>query len=219
MYELAFTKPAGLVFKPGQFVLFDIPLVDTPSDMQTRALSIASTNDEPDLLFVVKLIPGGRISRWIVERLQEGGTAPMKGPFGLFVLDAETPKDYLFIATSAGIGPFRSQLKTALAGGDTRQMDLVFGVRAEEDLFWENQFRALAEQYENFYVHIVLSNPAGEWSGHRGRVQTLVPQIIKDFSQRNVYVCGNPDMTNEVKKLALEEWGIAKSDLHVEGYI
>jgi ferredoxin-NADP reductase len=40
-----------------------------------------------------------------------------------------------------------------------------------------------------------------------------------DFSGKSLYVCGNPDMTTDVKKLALTEWGMDKKDLHVEGYI
>jgi hypothetical protein len=34
-----------------------------------------------------------------------------------------------------------------------------------------------------------------------------------------LYACGNPQMTLEVKKLALEQWGLQKMDVHVEGYI
>ncbi len=219
VFEFAFTKPTGFTFKPGQFVLFDVPLIDNPADIQTRALSLGSTPAEEELLFVAKMKPGGRVSRWIEEVLKPGFTATMKGPFGMFVLDANTTKDLLFIATGTGVAPFRPQIKHTLEAGDRRRMDLIFGVRSESDLFWQNELTALTQTYDNFFLHLALSSPTDTWTGHRGRVQTLVPQIVKDFSHKNVYICGSPDMTKEMKQLCLEEWKVAKEDLHVEGYI
>ncbi len=219
VYEVHFEKPEGFTFKPGQFVLFDVALIDNPTDIQTRAFSLASVTREDTLLFAAKMTPGGRASRWIAEVLKPGMQATVKGPFGFFTLDPKSEKELVFIATSTGVGPFRSQIITALENGDKRRMDLVYGVRSEEDLFWEEELKSLTQKYDNFYLHLALSNGSEAWTGHRGRVQTLVPQIVKDFSNKNVYVCGSPNMTRDLKQLCLETWGIQKPDLHVEGYI
>ena len=219
VYEFAFEKPAGFSFKPGQFVLFDVALLDKPEDVQTRAFSLGGTPDDGELLFVNKSNPGGRASRWIEEALKPGSQATMKGPFGLFTLHADTTKDYLFIGTSTGIAPFRSQILSVLRNGEKRRIDLVFGARTEADLFWVEELTELTKKYDNFYLHLALSGPSDDWKGHRGRVQTLVPLIVKDFSQKSVYVCGSPDMTKEIKQLCLEEWKVPREDLHVEGYI
>lgn len=225
VYELRFRKPESFTFKPGQFVLFEVPLIENPGDVQTRALSLGSTPDEPELVFIAKLKEGGRVSRWIAEKLTEGSTMTMKGPFGFFLLDQKTDKDPLFIATSAGVAPFRSMILDVLQGTGgrrlepRRRMDLIFGVRSEEDLFWTEELTELTKRYDNVFLHIALSAPSDTWTGHRGRVQTLAPLIVKDFVRRTVYVCGNPDMTNELKKLCLEQWNVPKQDLHVEGYI
>ena len=218
IYELEFTKPNGFTFQPGQFVLFDVPLLENPSDIQTRALSIASSPKEEALLFIMKMKVGGRISRWIEEKVRKGTTVKMQGPFGVFMLDRETDKDYLLVATSTGVAPFRSQLFTILPDG-LRRIDLVFGVRTEEDLFWHEEFQNLAKEHTNFFIHFALSEPSEEWKGHHGRVQTLVPQIVNDFSRRKVYICGSPEMAKEVKDLCFNQWGISKQDLHMEGYI
>ncbi len=219
IYEFRFAKPKECNFKTGQFVLFDVPLVENSADIQTRALSIASTPSEDELIFVAKMKEGGRASRWIMELLKVESTVRMQGPFGNFTLDEKTPKDYLFIATSTGVAPFRSQIIDALKRGDRRRMDLVYGVRSQEDLFWDQELIALTQTYDNFFLHLALSNPTNDWKGHRGRVQTLMPQIIHDFSRKSVYVCGSPEMTKELKQLCLEQWTITKTDLHVEGYI
>jgi len=219
VYDIRFTKPEAFTFVAGQFVLLDVPLVDNPSDIQTRAFSLASTPTESELVIVAKMKEGGRASRWIAEQLKIGTTVAMKGPFGNFKLDAQTDKEYLFVATSTGVGPFRSQIITALEAGDTRRMDLIFGVRAEEDLFWKEEFESLSRQYENFFLHIALSGPGPSWTGHTGRVQTLVPHVAKEFFRKHIYVCGSPNMTKDLKQLCLEQWGVQKQDLHVEGYI
>lgn len=218
IYELEFTKPDNFTFQPGQFVLFDVPLIENPSDTQTRALSIASSPNEETLLFIMKMKSGGRISRWIQEGVKKDTEVRMQGPFGVFTLDRETTKDYLLIATSTGVAPFRSQL-CMFVPSESRRIDLVFGVRAEEDLFWHEEFESLAKEQENFFIHFALSDPSKDWKGHHGRVQTLVPQIVTDFSQKKVYICGSPEMTKEVKGLCLNEWKIAKEDVHMEGYI
>ncbi|MDO8649392.1 MAG: FAD-dependent oxidoreductase [Candidatus Peregrinibacteria bacterium] len=219
VYEIRFGKPENFTFKEGQFVLFDVPLVDNPADIQTRALSIASTQGEEELLFGLKLKPGGRVSRWVAETLKIGMTVRIQGPFGVFVLDPASERERVFVATSAGVAPFRAHIKAALERGDQRKMDLIYGVRSEEDLFWHRELEELSKAYPNFFLHLALTIPSPTWKGHVGRVQTLVPLVIPDFSQKEVYVCGNPDMTTEVKKLCLEQWRVEKKYLHVEGYI
>lgn len=219
VYAFSFEKPDGFVFKGGQFVLFDVGLKHDPEDIQTRAFSIASAPHEEELLFVAKMKEGGRASVWIEEMLSPGSEVRIQGPFGNFLLDADTDKDYLFIATSTGVAPFRSQMLEALERGDTRRMDLVFGARDEDELFWLDEFRALSQKHENVFFHPALSGANEHWHGHHGRVQTLVPLIVSDFSHKAVYVCGSPDMTKELKQICLEQWGMEKRDLHVEGYI
>lgn len=219
VYEFTLQKPEGFHFKPGQFVLFDTPLLDNPNDRQPRAFSIASTPSEPELLFVAKMKEGGRASRWIAEALKPGTQVQLQGPFGNFLLDRETDKDYLFIATGSGIAPFRSQILHALEKGDTRKIDLVFGVRHEDDIFWKDAFEDVAKGHPNFSYQLTLTQPSDHWKEHRGRVQTLVPLIVDSFERKNMYICGSPVMTSELKKLCLEEWKIERKDLHVEGYI
>lgn len=219
VHEIRLEKPAGFSFRPGQFVLLDVPLVGNPEDLQPRAYSIASTPEEPDLLFAMKLKAGGRASAWITEELQEGTAVTMKGPFGFFLHEERAPKDDLFVCTGTGVAPFRSYIRSALARGEKRRMDLICGVFAEVDLFWTEEWEALARAHGNFFLHLALSDPSPAWKGHRGWVQSLVPKIVQDFSRKSVCICGNPAMTDDVKKLCLEEWGVPKEDVHAEGYI
>ncbi len=219
IYEFHFEKPDNFLFKAGQFVLFDVPLINNPADIQTRALSIASSPGEPELIFVNKQKEGGRASTWIEKVLRPGMEVRIQGPFGNFLIDETSDKDFLFIATSTGVAPFRSQILDMMSNGSSKKMDLVFGVRSEEDLFWKKEFEEMTNAFPKVFVHFPLSSPTGDWKGHKGRVQTLVPLIVQDITNRQIYICGSPDMTKELKMLCLDEWHVEKKDLHVEGYI
>lgn len=218
-YQLRFARPDGWTFKTGQFVLLDVPRLDNPADVQTRAYSIGSGPDEQDILLAVKLKAGGRSSTWIERVVAEGTHATMQGPFGNFTLPETSHKPYLFLATGAGIAPFRAQIRELLQRDESCAIDLVFGVRTREELFWIDEFEALAKRHGRFSLHVTLTRGDDGWTGHRGRVQAVGPLVADDLAERVVYACGNPDMTKDVKPLALGDWGIPKQDLHIEGFI
>jgi len=199
VFELRFTKPDDFAFDPGQFVLFDVPLTNNPDDIQTRAYSIASTPDEDELLFCIRKKPDGRMGQWLEEGLGEGTEVRMQGPLGNFRFDCENKKACLFVATGVGMAPFRSQILSALHAGDQHVMDLIVGLCSEQDIFWAEKFSALAEQYKNFSFRIALSNPSSDWNGETGWVQEVIPKVA-DFKERTFYICGNPNMTKDVKE-------------------
>lgn len=218
VYEVAFVKPAGFTFKAGQFVLWDVPLVENPADIQPRAYSIASAPSENELLFLIKLTPGGRLSRYLVEVLEPGTQVTMKGPFGFFTIKPEHTEEIVLVATGSGLAPFRAHLMDLTLAGDRRRCDVIFGVRHAEDLFWVEELQDFARRFPNVFVHIALTQPTDEWKGHRGRVQTLLTQIVTDITKKRVYACGSPNMTKDVKTLLLG-MGMTKDKVHVEGYI
>ena len=164
-------------------------------------------------------MPGkGRAGRWILEVLKEGTEVRIQGPLGVFVIDPEKDGDYVMIGTSTGYAPFRAHILDALERGETRRFDVFFGTFAEEDLYWREECHALC-QHENVDIHFALDEAEKSWSGHHGRVQTLIPKVLPDLSGKNIYICGNPMMAKDVKEHCLNEWGVPKERIHVEGYI
>lgn len=212
IYELRFEKPSGFSFKAGQFVLFDVPLLDNATDIQPRAYSIASAPSETELLFVIKLVPNGRASRWIEHAVCAGTVIRMQGPFGAFTLDTANTKPYLFIATGTGIAPLRSQILSALRERkDTRSMQLVFGVLRRADLFWMQEWRALQREYPQLYVEACVLE-------EHGLMQEQIPRLVQDFGAVSLYICGAPETVNDVKTRCMA-WGVPKQDIHAESYV
>jgi NAD(P)H-flavin reductase len=207
-------------FQAGQFVLFDVPLLSKPEDIQPRAYSIASPpTEDTELTFILRYKPEGRASIWVDTILKVGDPVRIQGPLGRFMLDDKTDKEYIFVGTGSGIAPFRAHLKWVLeTKKDARPLRLFFGVRHEEDLFWVDEIKEWEKHYPNFRASISVSQPNGEWKGLRGRVTDIMPSVITDFSRVSAYICGNPAMVKDVKEWFMAK-GVPKSDVHQEGYI
>ncbi|PIR52631.1 hypothetical protein COU76_05435 [Candidatus Peregrinibacteria bacterium CG10_big_fil_rev_8_21_14_0_10_49_10] len=218
VYEIEFEKPEGFTFEAGQFVLFQVPLPENPVDTQPRAYSIASAPHEAKLLFVIKVMAGGRASRWVAESLKEGDTVHMQGPFGRFFLQ-DSPEDILMVCTGTGIAPFRSHLLTMMETASIRNTHLFFGNYKEEDIFWKEYLEKMDAQNDWFTFVPVLSNGSQNWHGQCGFVQDAIAATIDGISSTHLYICGNPAMAEAVKKTAMEEWGMKKEKVHVEGFI
>ena len=222
IWETKLRLPEGdrLEFQAGQFVLFDVPDVDKPEETEPRAYSIASPpSQDAELTFLIGHKEGGRAGRWITEMLKEGDQVSIKGPFGVFTLDPETTKEYVFVATGTGIVPFRSHIEWALREAkDTRPMELFFGVRCEKELFWGEDLKALEEEFPNFKLHICFSDESDSQIGHPGRVTTVLPEIITDYDSIQVYICGRPEMVKDMKDVLYAK-GMSENDVRTEGYI
>ena len=219
IHEIHFTKPKDFHFEPGHFLLMDVPLLDDPKDIQPRAYSIASAPSDEEIILAIKMVPNGRASMWIEKQLTSGMEVHIQGPFGKFLLDTVTKKEYIMMCTATGIAPFRSQLRTILPAGDTRKIDLFFGLLSSKELFWEEELQQLTMDYPNFSYHICASEPEKDFTGFTGYVQELAKNTISDFSNKQVYLCGSPLMTKAVKDVCIKDFGIPKEDVHMEGFM
>jgi ferredoxin-NADP reductase len=180
-------------FTAGQFVSMKEP---HDGHEITRAYSIASPprgNNTFDLC--LNRVPEGFFSNFLCD-LAEGGTVPFHGPHGYFVLKSP-PRNSLFIATGTGIAPIRGMLQWLLAEESRhrgREFWLVFGVRYEADLYYNDEFLQLAREHPHFHYIPTLSRENPGWQGARGYVQEHVRQIAQGRSDMDAYICGLKDM-------------------------
>ena len=216
--EVRFFVPDGtLSFKPGQFMIFQIP--DT-TKLVRRSYSISTPPSDKDHFEVcVRAVAGGYGSNW-VHRLRPGDRVKVEGPHGKFVLDDASDREILMIATGTGMSPIKSMLLHLLDTGSRRRVRLFFGVRHESDLFYTDLFRGLSAHYPEFHPTITLSSPdPTRWAGPHGRVTELVRQHVTaaDAARTDVYLCGGREMIDACKQLLLER-GFAKESLHHENF-
>ena len=133
--------------------------------------------------------------------LNEGDEVRLSGPSGKRFLLPDTPREhnYLFVATGTGIAPFRGMLMELLEspqGACANRIDLVMGVPYTTDLLYDDYFRRMASENENFHYHTAVSR---EPSAHAERglyVDQLIEANIHTFhpilsdERTLIYICG-----------------------------
>jgi benzoate/toluate 1,2-dioxygenase reductase component len=127
---LAFTlEGAGAVgFLPGQYVNLGVP-----GTGETRSYSFASAPGDDRLAFLIRDIPGGKMSGFI-RAAEPGAAVEFTGPSGSFYL-RDVTRPVLFLAGGTGLAPFLSMLRQMAAKGTNGQpVHLVYGVTRDADL-------------------------------------------------------------------------------------
>ena len=175
-------------YLPGQFVSAVAP--DENGKLQTRAYSIASAAGGNSFELCVNRVEEGFFSNHLADLpdLPVGATIQIHGPHGHFVLQ-EPITDSIFVATGTGIAPMRAYTQWLFPEGgpdrsNGKEIWLVYGTRYETDIYYGEQFEALAKRIPNFHYRPTLSRAQDSWTGLRGHVQVHVSKIVEDRAAR-----------------------------------
>jgi CDP-4-dehydro-6-deoxyglucose reductase len=194
--ELRLIEPREIRFKAGQFVSFEVPSSGRVP-VVTRPYSIASPPDISDrITLLFNLVVGGPGSTYLFG-LREGDKTQFKGPAGSFYL-REDGRDLLLVATGTGIAPLRSMLLAGLDRDSSRRVDLIWGLRSQRDLYYQEEMSKLSRSHSRFSAVTTLSRPEPGWAGSVGRVTTVVEQQIATVKNLSAYLCGNGGMIEDV---------------------
>ena len=200
LMHLLVALPDGvhLPFTAGQYI--NILLEDGAK----RAFSFANAPADPSLPpstagdvieLHVRLIPGGRFTTHVFERMAVGDALDFEGPLGRFALN-DSQRPILFVAGATGFAPIKSILEDAFRRGITRPMQLYWGVRRAHDLYLTGLVESWQREHPNFSFVPVLSEAEDDagWSGRRGFVHQALLQDHPDLQGYEVYACGSVRM-------------------------
>lgn len=150
--------------------------------------------------------------------LKPGDKVTMSGPYGDFHI-LETNNEMLYIGGGAGMAPLRAQLLHLFNTVKTsRKVSYWYGARSKNEIFYEEDFRAIEKEFPNFKFHIGLSEPRPEdnWTGMVGFIhQVIYDNYLKDHEAPEdieYYMCGPGPMSNAVKVM-LDNLGVAKENI------
>lgn len=195
--ELRLEEPSAMLFTAGQFVSFHVP-VPLRRHPLTRPYSIASPPSAcSTITLLFNLVPDGPGSSFLYA-LAIGDAVQFRGPAGTFALHDPPDRDLLLVATGTGIAPLRSILIARLEEPSESRILLVWGLRSERDLYYQDELHALAAQYRRFSFVTTLSQPTDAWIGETGRVQRIVEERVTTTDGLSVYLCGNGSMISDV---------------------
>jgi CDP-4-dehydro-6-deoxyglucose reductase len=193
-------QPPSIAFKAGQFISFEVHQEGKKIPL-TRPYSIASSPSRKDTVdLLLNLVPGGPGSTYLFS-LQPGDRTQFKGPAGAFYLHEDHGRDHLFVATGTGIAPFRSMLYTLCERQSSSAITLVWGVRHQRDLYYQDELDALVCAHSNFRYIMTLSRPGEGWPGEVGRVTRYIDQSVASVQNLAVYLCGNSGMLQDVTEV------------------
>ncbi len=215
VFGFRFSRPPGFAFQAGQFIQFKIP---QPDDFVWRSYSIASAPSADYLDFCVKIIPGGKASDFFLT-LAVGSETSFIGPNGFFISTPTAEANKIFIGTGTGLAPLISiladRIPQKIAG---EKYSLIFGVRTEQDLFWQDRLQALALESTQFSFATTLTQPQLQnqniWSGLTGRVIGHIPVTSEPA---DYYLCGSLEMIKDVRTVLLYQ-KVPMKQIHFEIY-
>ena len=183
-------------------------LANPPSEKNELRFTIRIATPPPGVLEA----PPGAGSSFIFN-LKPGDRVTLSGPYGEFFVK-QTDREMCFVGGGAGMAPLRCHIFHQLDTLKTkRKMTFWYGARSKQELFFEEEFRALEKKYDNFLFYIALSQPkeTDDWDGMTGYIhQCLYDNYLskhEDPTEVEYYLCGPPMMIDAIEDM-LDSLGV-----------
>ena len=168
-----------------------------------------------------KVSPG--IASSYIYSLRPGDEVTVSGPYGEFFIE-DTEREMLFIGGGAGMAPMRSHIFHIFKNLHTkRKVSFWYGGRSRKELFYEEEFREIERENDNFSFHIALSDPQpdDQWDGPTGFIhQVILENYLKEHpapEDIEYYICGPPMMLQAVLKM-LDSLGVEPEMIHYDDF-
>ncbi len=204
-------------FQAGQYVNLELP-----GGVGSRAFSVASPpSADGEVELNIRIVPGGQGTAYVHEKLQAGDRIRIAGPYGRFFVKKSADVPVVFMAWGSGLSSPRSMILDLLEEGFDKPITLVYGQRSRAELYYHDEFVALAGQHPNFrYVPALSHEPEGsDWEGFRGFVHDAAKAAFdNDFRGHKAYLCGPPLMI-EACITTLMQGRLFERDIYTEKFI
>jgi ferredoxin-NAD(P)+ reductase (naphthalene dioxygenase ferredoxin-specific) len=203
------SKP--LVFSPGQYAMLQF------TNEHIRPYSMAGLHSDNDLEFHVRLVPDGRVTGYVANKLQVGDQIRVSGPLGTAYLRRKHEGPMLCIAGGTGLAPVLSIVRGALAEGMQNPIHLYFGVRSPADIYGTEWLMALAEEHGNLHLHTVVAMGNDSPLLRSGLVTDAVAADWPSLSNWRAYLCGAPPMVEAATMLAKQR-GVRPEHIYADAF-
>ena len=216
LLEVQLERP--MKFWAGQFVEIGVPSAGV-----ARSYSMASTQSTPTTLqFIIRKYPDGAFSSLVDTTLTPGTAVTLKGPFGTCFRREDRPGPMILVGGGSGMSPLWAILKDHIESGEQRPIRFFYGARTRKDLFFLDEFAAVAAKLTDFKFIPVLSQATDEdaWQGETGFVHEAVERILREQAlpgELDAYTCGPPPMIDALLPV-LQRLGIALDHTYVDKF-
>lgn len=178
-------------------------MANYPAESNVIILNVRIATPPPDLW---QNAPPGVGSSYIFN-LNPGDNIRVSGPYGTFFIK-NSDREMVYIGGGAGMAPMRSHIFHLFRTLKTdRKVSFWYGARSRKEMFYDEEFQAIAREFPNFTYHVALSEPLAvdNWDGLTGFIHNvLYEHYLKDHEEPEeieYYMCGPPVMVSSVDKM------------------
>ena len=164
----------------------------------------------------------GICSSFVFSR-KPGDKVMISGPYGEFFIK-DTDREMMFIGGGAGMAPMRSHIFDQFLTKKTkRKATFWYGARSKREVFYEEHFRKIEQDFDNFRFEIGLSEPLPEdnWTGYTGFIHQIIynQYLVKHEEPEEIeyYLCGPPVMNSAVQKM-LYDLGVPDENIMFDDF-
>ena len=212
-------QPVLFFFKPGQFVTLELEIEGQPV---MRSYTISSSPSVPySFSITVKRVPGGQVSNWLHDNLQQGDELAVHGPVGNFNCIDYPSEKALFLSGGVGITPLMSMVRWYFDTNAAIDINFIHSARSPRDIIYHREMEHIFSRIPEFKLHIVCerSDELGDsWYGLRGYLdQRMLELIAPDYLEREIFCCGPTPYMNAIKNI-LQQNGFDMSRYHEESF-
>jgi len=200
---------------PGQYVnvFTEIEGVRT-----SRPMSISLVSEDA-LELTIKRKPDGFVSGHLLDQLEVGDELLISGPEGDFHhMPVRDGHDLVFIAAGSGITPFMGMIEQILQRSPEARVRLLYGNRSADEIIFHQRLVDLAAQHPALRLHLTLSEPEGDWTGERGRIDSeTIEQVMtgERLDDKTFFVCG-PKPMEQATIRGLRQLGVRRGRIRAE---
>lgn len=146
----------------GQYIELDVPHALADNRKTKRWFTLSSSPSEEFLAITTKIDPVRPSSfKNALNNLSIGEIVPALPPMGDFVLPKDESLPLVFVAGGIGITPYRSILKYLLDTGQKRDIELIYAVRSDDEIAFEDIIRNSKIKFTKHIGHLNADDVVG----------------------------------------------------------
>ncbi len=215
--QVTWETDVPVCYRAGQYMNVSWPGAPGPRSYSFSAAPVAGGQNR--LTTFIRRVPGGAFTEKLFSEDISSLPFEIEAPHGSFWLrEAKTP--ILLIGGGSGLSPLLSVLEDAASRGVQRDAILLFGGRAERDLFCLEEIESLSRRWQGRFAFWPVLSEESAPDRKSGMVTAQIPEAIDwlgGASALQAYLCGPPAMIDAGVK-ALTETGIDLAEIHYDKF-
>jgi len=197
-----FQKPAGFVYKAGQFLDWTLPNPpETDAEGNTRAFSLAAEPEADHLMLATRM--RDTAFKRVLKNMPIGSPMEISEPMGSFTLHNNIAKTAVFLIGGIGITPVRSILFDASARKLPHKLYLFYSNRTQADAPFLEELNELQKQNPNFKFIPSMTGQEPQdasWQGERGYITAdMVKKYLPNATDAIWYLAGPQAMVKAMR--------------------